>query len=36
VACHPVPLFSNVPRAHKDAQGYADSARDKHGANNVN
>jgi hypothetical protein len=36
VACHPVPLLSNVPRAPKDAQGYADSTRDKHGANNVN
>jgi hypothetical protein len=29
-ACHPVPLFCNVPRAQKDALGYANSARDKH------
>jgi hypothetical protein len=32
-ACHPVPLFCNVPREQKDALGYADSARDKHCAN---
>jgi hypothetical protein len=35
VACHPVLLLCNVPRAQKDAQGYADSTRDKHSANHV-
>jgi hypothetical protein len=35
VACHPVPFLCNVPRAQKDALRYADSMRDKHGANYV-
>jgi hypothetical protein len=35
VAWHPVPLLCNVPRAQKDALGYADSTRDKHCANHV-
>jgi hypothetical protein len=35
VACHPVLVLCNVPRAQKDALEYADSASDKHCAHHA-